>query len=79
MARAGLGVQLSIIAINLLALGFIALAVVQTIASWSSDLVERRRRVRVFIVSAAALYGGLNAVLQIVDVRRRQPPRLPTR
>jgi AraC-like DNA-binding protein len=59
------GAQLSIIAINLLALGFIVLAVAQTISSWSSDLVEGRRRVRVFIVSAAALYGGLNAVLQI--------------
>jgi AraC-like DNA-binding protein len=41
------------------------LAVTRTVASWSSDLVERRRSVRVFIVSAAALYGGLNAVLQI--------------
>jgi AraC-like DNA-binding protein len=59
------GVRLAIIAVNLLALGFIGLAVAQTIASWSSDLVEGRRRVRVFIVSAAALYGGLNAVLQI--------------
>ncbi len=59
------GVRMSIIAVNLLALGFIVLAVAQTIASWSSDLVEGRRRVRVFIVSAAALYGGLNAVLQI--------------
>ena len=59
------GVRLSIIAVNLLALGFIILAVAQTIASWSSDLVEGRRRVRIFIVSAAALYGGLNAVLQI--------------
>ncbi len=59
------GARLSIIAVNLLALGFIVLAVAQTIASWSSDLVEGRRRVRVFIVSAAALYGGLNAVLQI--------------
>jgi AraC-like DNA-binding protein len=59
------GVRLSIIAVNLLALGFIVLAVAQTIASWSSDLVEGRRRVRIFIVSAAALYGGLNAVLQI--------------
>ena len=59
------GVRPSIIAINLLALGFIVLAVAQTITSWSSDLVEGRRRVRVFIVSAAALYGGLNAVLQI--------------
>ncbi len=53
------------IAINLIALGFIALAVAQTIASWSADLVEGRRRIRVFIVSAAAIYGGINAILQI--------------
>ena len=59
------GARLSIIAVNLLALGFIVLAVMQTISSWSADLVEGRRRVRVFIVSAAALYGGLNAMLQI--------------
>jgi len=58
--------RMSIVAINLIALGFIVLAVVQTVASWSSDLVERRRGVRAFIVGAAALYGGLNAVLQIV-------------
>jgi len=57
--------RLSIIAINLLVLGFIALAVWQTLASWSADLVEGRRRLRVFIVSAAALYGGMNALLQI--------------
>ena len=44
----GGSVRLSIIAINLIALGFIALVVVQTIASWSSDLVERRRGVRVY-------------------------------
>jgi AraC-like DNA-binding protein len=55
----------SIVAINVLALGFIALAVWQAIASWSQDLVERRRRLRLFIVGAAALYGGLNAILQI--------------
>ena len=57
--------RLSIVAINLLVLGFIALAVGQAIASWSADLVEGRRRLRVFIVTAAALYGGLNAMLQI--------------
>jgi AraC-like DNA-binding protein len=57
--------RLSIVVVNLLALGFIALAVGQTMASWSADLVEGRRRLRVFIVSAAALYGGLNAILQI--------------
>ncbi|MBI5323310.1 helix-turn-helix domain-containing protein [Bradyrhizobium sp.] len=59
------GARLSVIAINLLVLGFIALAVVQTVASWSADLVEERRRVRVFIVVAAALYGGLNAILHL--------------
>jgi AraC-like DNA-binding protein len=62
----GGNVRLSIIAINLIALGFIALAVTQTISSWSVDLVERRRRVRVFIVGVSALYGGINAVLQIL-------------
>ena len=65
--------RLSIIAVNLVALGFIALAVAQTIASWSSDLVERRRGVRGFIVSAAALYGGMNAVLQICCLAARAP------
>ena len=41
------------------------MAVGQTIASWPADLVERRRQLRVFIVGAAALYGGINALLQI--------------
>ena len=59
------GARLAIVAINLMALGFISLALAQTVASWSADLVEGRRRVRVFIVSAAALYGGFNAILQI--------------
>ena len=66
IAPASGNLRFSIIAINLLVLGFIALAVGQTIASWSADLVEGRRRLRVFIVSAAALYGGINAVLQIL-------------
>src|SRR5258707_5835126 len=58
--------RLSIIAINLLVLGFIALSVGQTIASWPADLVEGRRRLRIFVVGAAALYGGTNAILQIL-------------
>ena len=65
--------RLSIIAINVLALGFIALAVGQTVASWSADLVEGRRRIRVFIVSAAAFYGGMNAILQIAISGNRTP------
>ena len=58
-------VRFSVTVVNLIVLGFIALAVGQMIASWPADLVERRRRVRVFIVCITALYGGLNAVLQI--------------
>lgn len=58
-------VRFSVTIVNLIVLGFIALAIGQTIASWTADLVERRRRVRVFIVVVAALYGGLNALLQI--------------
>ncbi|MBN8941061.1 MAG: AraC family transcriptional regulator [Rhizobiales bacterium] len=46
-------------------LGFVAMAIGQAIASWSVDLVEDRRQLRVFIVAAAALYAGLNAVLQL--------------
>lgn len=58
-------VRLAIIASNLVALGFIALALLQTVSTWSADLVEGRRRVRAFIVIAALLYGGANALLQI--------------
>ena len=59
-------VRVSVVAVNLLVLGFILFAVMQTLSNWSADLVERRRRVRVFIVTAAACYGGLNALVQIV-------------
>ena len=58
-------VRVSVVAVNLLALGFIALAAMQTVSNWSADLVEGRRSVRVFIVTAAAFYGGLNALMQI--------------
>jgi AraC-like DNA-binding protein len=61
--------RLSIIAANLLALGFIGLAVGQMLSSWSADLVEGRRRLRIFIVAAIALYGGLNAILQMLALR----------
>jgi len=57
--------RIAITMVNSLGLVFIALAVAQTFGSWSADLVERRRRVRVFIVAASALYGGMNALLQI--------------
>ena len=77
--RAAGDARISIIAINVLALGFILLAVGQTIASWSADLVEGRRRVRVFIVGAAALYGCMNAISQIaISSNGARTSRMPS-
>ncbi len=59
----------AIAVVNLIALGFIILAVAQTIGSWSADLVEGRRNLRIFIVAATALYGGLNAMAQMLALR----------
>jgi AraC-like DNA-binding protein len=53
------------IAISAISLGFVGLAVGQTISSWSTDLVEERRRLRVFVVVATAIYAGFNAVMQL--------------
>ncbi|MDR3464693.1 MAG: helix-turn-helix domain-containing protein [Xanthobacteraceae bacterium] len=53
------------LALSLAALGFIALAVGQSLQSWSADLVEGRRLLRLFIVGAAAVDGGVNSLLQL--------------
>jgi AraC-like DNA-binding protein len=68
LAPAG-NARVAIAAVNLIALGFIILAVAQTVASWSADLVEGRRNLRIFIVVASALYGGLNTILQMMVLR----------
>src|SRR6202140_60777 len=61
------------IAISVITLGFVALAVGHTITSWSTDLVEERRRLRVFVVVAAAVYAGFNAVVQIFALASGAP------
>ena len=58
--------QILAIAMSVISLGFVALAIGQTIASWSADLVEDRRRLRVFVVVATAIYAGVNAILQLL-------------
>jgi AraC-like DNA-binding protein len=52
--------------IPLTTLGFAGLAVVQSAASWRIDLVERRRRLRVFIIGAGALYVLVNMGLRLL-------------
>ena len=53
------------VAISVISLCFVALAVGQTIASWSTDLVEERRRLRVFVVVTAAVYAAFNTFMQL--------------
>jgi len=65
--------RIAAVAFTMICLGFVALAVGQTIASWSTDLVEGRRRLRVLVVVATAIYAGFNAVLQLM-VRGDGPP-----
>ncbi len=67
------GASPSPVVMSLIALGFIALTVGQTIASWSGDLVEGRRRLRLFIVGAAAVYGAVNAILQLMTPAHESP------
>lgn len=66
------------IAISVISLAFVALAVAQTVASWSTDLVEQRRSLRVFVVAAAAVYAGFNALAQIFVPIADAPGVVPT-
>ncbi|MCW7536810.1 helix-turn-helix domain-containing protein [Aquabacterium sp. A7-Y] len=51
--------------ITLVTLGFAALAVLQSLSTWRSDLVEGRRRLRIFIVSAGAAYTLATAIAKL--------------
>ena len=62
----GLGLTLSSFA-------FAVLAMTQALASWRADLVEGRRRLRLFVVGASSLYIGLTAVAQLAGVQRATP------
>jgi AraC-like DNA-binding protein len=66
------------VAVSAITLVFVALAVWQTIASWSADLVEERRRLRVFVVVATAIYATFNAIMQLVLPISGAPDRLAT-
>ena len=56
-------------ALGLSSLGFGLLAAAQTVSSWRDDLVERRRRLRVFIVGASAGYISLTAISNLAGAR----------
>ncbi len=52
--------------ISLGTVGFTLLALVQTVDSWRADLVEGRRRLRVFMVASGALYSLTNMGMRLV-------------
>jgi AraC-like DNA-binding protein len=55
------------IALTLSSLGFAFAAVAQTVSSWRSDLVEGRRRARLFIVGASSAYIAGTALAQLLS------------
>lgn len=61
------------LALTLSSFAFAALATVQAVASWRTDLVEGRRRLRLFVVAASSLYIGLTALSQLAGLPKSVP------
>jgi AraC-like DNA-binding protein len=60
-------------ALTLSSLGFAVLVMAQAFVSWRVDLVERRRRVRAFVVVASSLFIGATALAQLAGVHNGAP------
>jgi AraC-like DNA-binding protein len=67
------GSRLLGIGLTLSSLAFAGLALLPTLSSWQVDLVEGRRRLRLFIVGAASLYIAVTAVSQLAAGPRGAP------
>jgi len=59
--------------LTLSSFAFAALAMAQALTSWRADLVEGRRRLRLFVVGASSLYIGLDAATRLLGVPRSAP------
>ncbi len=70
--EAGFG-QLLGIGLTLASFGFAVLAIGKTLSSWRADLVEGRRRLRLFIVVGSSIYIGLMALSQLFGLARAAP------
>jgi AraC-like DNA-binding protein len=64
------------IALTLSSFAFAVLAMAQALASWRADLVEGRRRLRLFVVGASSLYIGAIAAAQLAGAQRSAPEGL---
>jgi AraC-like DNA-binding protein len=61
------------IALTLSSFAFAALATAQAVGSWRADLVEGRRRLRLFVVGASSLYIAATAMAQLAGAQRSVP------
>ena len=61
------------VALTLSSLAFAVLAMAQTVASWRADLVEGRRRLRLFVVGASSLFIAATATAQLAGAQRSAP------
>jgi AraC-like DNA-binding protein len=64
------------IARQVVPVALVLLALVQTVKDWRSDLVEGRRRLRLFIVAAAALHTAVTVTVELALGTERVPPAL---
>lgn len=63
------------IGLTLSSFAFAALAVGRTLSTWQADLIEGRRRLRLFVVIGSSGYIGLMALSQLFGVARAAPER----
>jgi AraC-like DNA-binding protein len=78
-ARLGAGFvteQPVVIGTRLLPVLFVLLAVAQTVRDWGADLVEGRRRLRLFILAAVALHSAVTAAVDLSIGPDHVPPAL---
>ncbi|MGD9884065.1 MAG: helix-turn-helix domain-containing protein [Reyranella sp.] len=61
-------------ALRLVPVAFVLLAVVQTVTGWRGDLVERRRRLRLFVLAAVVLHTAVSATIDISIGPDHVPP-----
>ena len=72
------GSRILSIALTSSSIVFAALAVVPTLTTWQGDLLEGRRRLRLFIVIASATYSALTAIAYLTgDIDPTKGPSTP--
>jgi AraC-like DNA-binding protein len=64
------------IALRVAPVALVLLALAQTLRDWSGDLVEGRRRLRLFIVAAAALHTAVTVTVELALGTEQVPPAL---